>query len=175
MCIVPMDHGTTLGPIHGIDDYFKTIRLINKAGPNAIVLHKGLLIRVSQDEELACGNYIMHLSVSTVLSKDPQYKVLVSSVEEAVKLGALGVSIHINFGVDAEADMIKDLGTVSKTCLEWGMPLLAMVYSFKEDNNLDHMIHAARIAEELGADIVKIAYPGTQQKTKEIIDKIIFQ
>ncbi|OJU09419.1 MAG: hypothetical protein BGN88_09820 [Clostridiales bacterium 43-6] len=172
ICIVAMDHGITNGPILGIEDYVNAIRLINQAKPNAIILHKGLLMKISNFPELASGNYIMHLSASTLLNKNSHLKVLVASVEEAIKLGALGVSIHINFGVESDCAMLEDLGLVSRACSEWGIPLLAMVYNHISNDEIDHIIHSARIAEELGADIIKIPHPGTQEKVKQIIDKI---
>ena len=43
---------------------------------------------------------IIHLSGATNLAPDPNRKVLVCSVERALKMGADGVSIHINIGAD---------------------------------------------------------------------------
>ncbi len=171
-CIAPIDHGATMGPIEGIQDYIGTIKSIFGGGADALVLHKGLLSAVAAYPELSKGRYIMHLSASTILSYDSTYKVLVGSVEEAVKLGADGVSVHINLGVGYEAQMLKDLGNIAKACLEWGMPLLAMMYTHKVPWQIKHTMHAARLAEELGVDIVKIGYPGTIKETQELIKSV---
>ncbi len=171
-CIVPIDHGATLGPIDGIQDYSGTIRKILDGGADAVILHKGLLRSIANCPELAKGNYLLHLSVSTILSMDPTYKVLAGTVEEAVRLGAEGVSVHVNLGVASEPEMIKDLGAVARACMEWGMPLLAMMYSHKIPNDFHHIMHAARLAQELGADIVKVTYPGSYESTGELINSV---
>lgn len=155
-CIVPLDHGTTIGPVIGINDYLTTIYEVLKGGANAIVLHKGLLKEVSKHPAITNGNYFMHLSVSTILSSDPSFKVLVGTVEEAIKLGAIGVSIHVNLATMNDSEMLKDLGNISKICMEWSMPLLAMMYVYKKNIEVFNIAHAARIAEELGADIIKV-------------------
>ncbi len=164
--IVPIDHGTTFGPIDGLKDYICLTNKIIDGGADAIIMHKGLLRAVAKYPKLARGKYIMHLSASTMLNSDPTNKVLVSSVEEAIKLGADGVSVQVNLGVPTESNMIKDLGMVSKACLEWGMPLLVMIYSH---SNTRDAAHEARVAEELGADIVKINYPGSAEKVEQVV------
>ncbi|WP_010250893.1 2-amino-3,7-dideoxy-D-threo-hept-6-ulosonate synthase [Acetivibrio cellulolyticus] len=168
-CIVPMDHGVTLGPIDGIQDYVGTITQILSGGADAIVLHKGLLKSVASHTELSKGRYIMHLSASTSLSNDSTHKVLTGSVEEAVKLGADGVSVHVNLGVWSEGEMTRDLGIVARDCMEWGMPLLVMIYTHKNPKDINAIMHSARVAEELGADIVKIGYPGSFENTEKLI------
>jgi len=168
-CIVPMDHGVTLGPIDGIRDYAGTITQVVSGGADALVLHKGLLKSVTSHSQLSKGRYIMHLSASTSLSNDSNHKVLTGSVEEAVKLGADGVSVHINLGVWSEGEMIKDFGMVARDCMEWGMPLLAMIYTHKNPEDINAVMHSARVAEELGADIVKVGYPGSIENTEKLI------
>lgn len=172
-CIVPIDHGTTLGPITGLQDAVNTIGNIVAGGADALVLHKGLLSMAAQHHELSKGKYLMHLSVSTALGPDANHKVIVGTVEEAVKLGADGISIHVNIGTESEREMIKDFGNISAACLEWGMPLLAMMYC-KKDSHKDpgQIAHAARLGQELGADIVKVDYPGTKEGMEEIVNGV---
>jgi len=106
----------------------------------------------------------VHISASSVLSPDPNAKVQVCTVEEVIKMGADAVSMHINIGSETEADQLEQLGTISRDCTDWGMPLLAMMYprGKKITNPHDpmHVAHAARIGAELGADVVKTVYTG---------------
>ena len=37
--------------------------------------------------------------------------------------------VHLNIGTEGDAQMLKDLGMVSRKCEEWGMPLLVMIYN----------------------------------------------
>lgn len=165
-CIVPIDHGATYGPISGIENCYETIAKIKNGGASAIVLHKGILSRISQFQGLVDANYIMHISASTSLGAHQSEKVLVGSVEEAIKLGAVGVSIHVNLGVESEPRMLRDFGAVSEKCNDWGMPLLAMMYA---DSSVESIAHAARLAQEMGADIVKVNYPGTAEEMRHVI------
>jgi len=114
----------------------------------------------------------MHLSASTSLSPDPNDKVLVTSVEEAIKMGADGVSVHINIGAETEGEMLRSLGMTAMKCREWGMPLVAMMYprgrKITSENSAGYVKVAARVAAELGADIVKTNYTGSVETFREV-------
>jgi predicted phospho-2-dehydro-3-deoxyheptonate aldolase len=167
-----MDHGISSGPITGLIDMKKTVAEVSDGGANAIVIHKGLVESGHRKRGRDVG-LIIHLSASTSLSPDPNTKVLVCTVEEALRLGADAVSIHVNIGADDENEMLKDFGRVSKAAKEWGMPLLAMVYTRgqKIKNEYDSKVvkHAARVGAELGADIVKVPYTGSVESFGEVV------
>ena len=171
--IVPMDHGITMGPIPGLINMKETVDQIAAGGANAIILHKGIMESGHRGQGAVVG-LIIHLSGSTVLSPDPNAKVLVCSVEETIRLGADAVSIHVNIGSDDEKVMLKDLGSVAKATRDWGMPLVAMMYTRgpKIENEYDPKVvkHAARIGAELGADIVKVAYTGSAESFSQVVD-----
>ncbi|MGA1796311.1 MAG: 2-amino-3,7-dideoxy-D-threo-hept-6-ulosonate synthase [bacterium] len=170
--IVPMDHGVTMGPIKGIVDMRDMVNEISEGGANAVLGHIGLPLHGHRRHGRDIG-LILHLSGSTVWAPDPNAKVLVNTVEMALKIGADAVSVHINIGAESESDMLKDLGEVSIKCHEWGMPLLAMMYTrgekFSDERSVEGIKHAARIAAELGADIVKVSYPGTREGFAEVV------
>lgn len=160
--IVPMDHGVSSGPIEGIVDIRSAVADVAEGGADAVVLHKGMVRAGHRGRGRDIG-LIVHLSASTDWAPTKNDKVLVCTVEEAIKLGADGVSVHVNIGADLEREMLRDLGYVAKVCEEWGMPLLAMVYGRGKDmNQYDPQVvaHCARLGAELGADIVKVPYTG---------------
>jgi len=171
--IVPMDHGVTVGPIPGIVNMREMVNAMAEGGANAVLGHMGLPLhghrRYGKDVGL-----ILHLSGSTVWSPDPNAKVLVNTVENALRNGADGVSVHVNIGAANEADMLRDLGEVSVKCMEWGMPLLAMMYTrgekFSSETSLEGIRHAARIAAELGADLVKVNYTGSPASFAKVVE-----
>jgi class I fructose-bisphosphate aldolase len=170
--IVPMDHGVSSGPIEGIVDIRSAVDDVAEGGANAVVLHKGMVKAGHRGRGKDIG-LIVHLSASTDLSPTKNDKVLVCTVEEAIKLGADGVSVHVNIGADMEREMLKDLGYVAKVCEEWGMPLLAMVYGRGKDiNQYDPKViaHCARIGAELGADIVKVPYSGEPESFRLAVE-----
>ncbi len=170
--IIPVDHGVTVGPVTGLINMQETIRSVALGGANAIVMHKGLV-------EKALGNregvgLILHLSAGTQIAIDPNCKTLICTVEEAVRLGADAISIHINLGTEEEKSMLRDLGAVSKAAMEWGMPLLAMMYvktsKGDDENDVKIVKHAARLGAELGADIIKVPYTGSPESFREVVE-----
>jgi predicted phospho-2-dehydro-3-deoxyheptonate aldolase len=170
--IVPMDHGTTVGPIRGLEDMRDTVTKVVNGGANAILMHKGMVQAGHRGGGRDIG-LIVHLSAGTALSPDPNAKVLVCTVEEAIKLGADAVSIHVNVGAPTDADMLRDFGEVSESCLHWGMPLVAMVYTrgpkIESEFDIKYVKHAARLGAELGADIVKVNYSGSPDSFREVV------
>jgi DhnA family fructose-bisphosphate aldolase class Ia len=69
--------------------------------------------------------------------------------------------------------MLAQLGRVSERCLEWQMPLVAMMYTrgpkIKNEFDVNNVKHAARVGAELGADIVKVPYTGSVDSFTEVI------
>ncbi len=170
--IVPLDHGISMGPIHGLVDMKSTIDKIASGGATAVVLHKGVVPYGHRSFGHDIG-LIVHLSASTSLGTDPNAKVIVTTVEEAIKMGADSVSIHINLGANTEQEMLRDVGTASRKCNEWGIPLMVMIYprgkDIKDGYDVDLIKQCARAAMELGADIVKTSYTGDIDSFREVV------
>jgi len=170
--IVPMDHGTTVGPIPGIEDMRETVTNVVNGGANAILMHKGMVGAGHRGEGRDIG-LIVHLSAGTSLSPDPNTKVPVCTVEEAIRLGADAVSIHVNLGASTDADMLRHFGETSQLCLRWGMPLVAMMYTrgpkIESEFDVKYVKHAARVGAELGADIVKVNYTGSAESFSTVV------
>lgn len=171
--IVPMDHGVTVGPIPGIVDIREAVDLVAMGGANAVVAHKGVVGKGHRKSGADIG-LIVHLSASTAMSPTPHAKTIVCSVEEAVKMGADAVSVHVNIGNGDEKEMLRDFGRISYDARTWGMPLMAMMYPRGEavENEYDTraVAHAARIGAEMGADIVKVSYTGCPESFRKVVD-----
>ncbi len=171
--IVPMDHGVTVGPIHGLIDMAATVDSVASGGANAILMHKGLVESGHRSSGKDIG-LIVHLSASTVLAPDSNAKTLVCTVEEAVRLGADAVSIHVNIGANTESEMLFNMGQISRACRDWGMPLFAMMYTrgakIKNEYDVSVVKHAARVGAELGADIVKVNYTGSPESFRQVVE-----
>ena len=171
--ILPLDHGVTIGPVHGITNLKNIVNIAAEGGATAVVEHKGMVVHGFRGSGKDIG-LIVHLSASTNLSEFSNTKTLVGTVEEAIKLGADAVSIHINIGDINEREMLSDFGKISKEAREWGMPLLAMVYprgnNIKNSYDPELIAHCARLGAELGADIVKVSYSGDIESFKKVCE-----
>ncbi len=170
--IVPMDHGVTLGPIKGLIKMAETVNKVAEGGADAVLGHIGLPLYGHRGYGKDVG-LILHLSASTKYAPDPNRKVLVNDVEEALKLGADAVSVHINIGAEDEWMMLESLGKVAKDARKWGMPLLAMMYprgkKISSEHDPEAVALAARVGAELGADIVKTNYTGTPESFEDVV------
>jgi predicted phospho-2-dehydro-3-deoxyheptonate aldolase len=170
--IVPMDHGVSVGPIEGLEDMRAAVSKVVGGGANAILMHKGMVLAGHRGAGRDVG-LIIHLSAGTSISPDPNAKELVCSVEEAIKLGADAVSVHINLGAETDKEMLAQLGFVSEQCMEWQMPLVAMMYTrgpkIKNEFDVANVKLAARVGAELGADIVKVPYTGSVDTFAEVV------
>jgi len=170
--IIPMDHGVTVGPVEGLADMRSAISKVVAGGANAILIHKGIVSAGHRGTGKDVG-LIIHLSGGTSISPDPNAKELVCTVEEAIKLGADAVSVHINLGAETDKEMLRQLGQVSKRCFEWQMPLVAMMYTrgpkIKDEYDVNNVKHAARVGAELGADIVKVVYTGSVDSFAQVV------
>ncbi len=171
--IVPLDHGVSVGPIHGVVDLRDTVDKVAEGGANAVLMHKGLPRRTHRGHGRDIG-LIIHLSASTDLSPFPNAKTLVGDVEDAIRLGADAVSVHINLGDETERNMLGELGQITSRADHWGMPVLAMVYARgpKIKNGFDPEVvkHCARLGEELGADVVKVPYTGDKDTFSRVVE-----
>ena len=171
--IVPMDHGVSVGPIAGLVDAKTAVTEVAEGGADAVLMHKGL-VRCGHRSSGRDVGLIVHLSASSNLSPNANTKVLVASVEDALRLGADGVSVHVNMGDAAEGNMLADLGRVASEAHNWGLPLLAMVYGrgplIKNSFDPEVVAHCARMAVELGADIVKVPYCGNIDSFAHVVE-----
>ncbi|MDI1495434.1 MAG: fructose-bisphosphate aldolase [Cenarchaeum symbiont of Oopsacas minuta] len=165
-----MDHGISNGPILGLKDPHKIISKCAGNGLTSVIINKGILKSMPNPTKIGI---LVHLSSSTSLSSQLDRKVLNGTVEEAVRLGADGISLHINIGGSDDAEMLSQLGKVSDECHMWNMPLLAMMYprgeNIKDPHDADTVAHVARIGAECGADIVKTVYTGDPESFAEIV------
>ncbi|CCO23825.1 2-amino-3,7-dideoxy-D-threo-hept-6-ulosonate synthase [Maridesulfovibrio hydrothermalis] len=170
--IVPMDHGISVGPIEGLRNMREAVGDMVQGGANAVLGHKGL-VRCGHRMEGRDVGLIIHLSGSTSLSPFPNAKTLVGTVEDALRLGADAVSVHLNLGDETESQMLSDLGKVSSIATGWGVPVLAMVYArgpkIKDEFDPEIVAHCARVGEELGADIVKVPYTGDVESFSSVV------
>jgi fructose-bisphosphate aldolase/2-amino-3,7-dideoxy-D-threo-hept-6-ulosonate synthase len=168
--IVPMDHGVSIGPVKGITNMQTIINQLLKGNVDAVLVHKGIAKRVNTGN----AGLIIQLSAMSNLSPNPNNKVQVCTVQEAIRLGADAVSVHVNVGAQDEDKMLAKLGKVADECDTYGMPLLAMMYprgpKIQNEHAADVVAHTARLGAELGADIIKANYTGDIETFKLVIE-----
>ena len=168
---VPLDHSVSDGPMAGNAEWERLVRAVALGGADAIVVHKGRMRSVVPAQLGECA-VVVHLSASTVHAADVNAKVLVGDVEEAVRLGADAVSVHVNIGSDTEHQQLADLGAVAGSCQRWGVPLIAMAYArgprVADSHDPALLAHVVSIAADLGADLVKTSMAAPAERMIEV-------
>lgn len=168
--IVPMIHsiiGETVNMSESVDK-------VARRGADAVVLPKGEVPNGHRGGGKDVG-LIVHMSSTTNFSGNPDEKVIVCSVKEAVNLGADGVSIHVNMETGKERQIFEEFAAIVDQSNEYGMPLLAMVYPLEnsvengKEYDVDNVVRCARLADELGVDIVNVNYTGSTESFQNVI------
>jgi len=169
--IVPMDHGITIGAVAGLKDIESTIDAITRGGADAILTQKGIAPRVHPHKN--GQGYIVHVNGSTSIGPDENDKRMTCTVEEAIRVGADAVSFHINVGSNYEPEQITQLSELTADATRFGIPVLAMAYARGpgiDGADPEALGHAVRLAEEVGADIVKTGYSGDADSFQHVIE-----
>ena len=162
--LVALDHSVTVGAGGGLSDMASVMRAAADGGADGVIAHRGSAAREMPVQRSTA--LVVHLSGNTTLSDRPELKARVCDPEVAFALGADAVSAHVTLGGGHAEDRaaLADLARVAASCDRLGVPLLVMTYvdGTQPGNEGPAILHGARVAAELGADIVKAAHPGEE-------------
>ncbi|MCK4417353.1 MAG: fructose-bisphosphate aldolase [Candidatus Latescibacteria bacterium] len=183
MVLVTMDHGICISPMMEISNPAKVIQQIVEGGADAMLLTPGIA-KCAYKELVGKASLIVRIDgTATSIGPDLTNDELIYSVEGASSLGADAVATFGVIGVSREAQLSQKIARVSEDCDEWGMPHLVEMCP---DEMLRHQFtdrakrewpsdpelvkYHARVAAELGADIVKGYYTGDPKTFREVIE-----
>lgn len=177
--ICALDHGMTSPQfLSGLRDTGARVREAQAGGANVFMLGKGFT-RLVVDELNRDTSFAMLLSASAAQATQPNIIVEVGQVEEALRLGADAVVVYVALTGDNEPRMIEFLARVGGECERLGMPFIAeaefpsayaTLESLTAEYGADYLLRNSRLCAELGADIVKTNWPGSQQSFAEIVE-----
>ena len=172
--IIPVDDSALSGPEDGLRDMKSLLSQISDGGVNAIIGFRGTFTKYPT--LVKEKGKIFNLTFSSTRSNHTK-KVQITTVEDARRLGADAVAVHVNICSRYAGEMFEILGRVRSDCdkVDGGIPLLAFMYPRGEtsdgtDENFYQLYeshpeeytklvkHAVRIGAELGADIIKTPY-----------------
>lgn len=169
--ILPFDQGLEHGPV----DFFANpdsqdtdyiIRLAIAGNYSAVAVHIGLAEKY-YPKYAGKMPLLLKLNGKTNIPSDAEaLSPLTGTVEDAIRLGADAVGYTLFVGSPNQAQDITTLNEVRFDCERYGMPMIVWSYPRGEaieakggKDSLYAVDYAARVAEELGADIVKINLP----------------
>lgn len=184
MVLVTIDHGICISPMKEIADIKKVVREVVEGGADAVLLTPGMA-KITYKELVGTDTSLMLRIDGTATSIGPDLTndELIYSVEGAIQLGADAVATFGVIGVPREAQLSKKIGMVAEECYKMGVPMMTEMIP---DEMLKHQFddraerkwpkdpeivkYSARVATELGADIVKGYYTGDLETFKEVIE-----
>ncbi len=171
LLFLPIDQGIE----HGPRDFFPNpaskdpeyqFRLAAEAGYSAIACQIGLATKYYPDY---AGQVPLILKVNGKTDVPPSEDALSTtnaSVEDAVRLGADAVGYTLYVGSPRQGEDLHQLQTVREDCDRFGMPLVIWAYprgsAIEKKGGRDSFYaidYAARMAMEMGADVVKLNMP----------------
>lgn len=171
LLFLPIDQGIE----HGPRDFFPNpaskdpeyqFRLAAEAGYSALACEIGMATKY-YPAYAGQVPLLLKLNAKTEIpSADEAFSPCNANVEDAVRLGADAVGYTLYFGSPRQDDDMIQLGKVRQDCDRFGMPLV--VWSYPRGRDVDakggrdsfyQIDYAARVAMEMGADVVKLNMP----------------
>lgn len=178
MLLLPIDQGLEHGPI----DFFENpdaadpefqCRLAVDAGYSGIVFHFGLAEKYMK-KYAGKIPLVLKINGKTSIPPDNQaFSSLTGTVEDAVRLGADAIGYTLYVGSPAQDRDFDQFTLVRQEAERLGIPVIMWAYprgeSVEEKGGKDSLFaidYAARVACELGADVVKINVPKISENKK---------
>ena len=179
MLLLPIDHGVEHGPVdffanpESIDPDYQ-LRLAKEGGYSGIVFHIGLAEKYMRDY---AGEVplVLKLNGKTNIPSDARaFSAQDATVEDAVRLGADAVGYTLYVGSPRQDEDFIQLMRIRADCERYGMPLIVWSYprgeAIEKKGGRDCLYavdYAARLANELGADVVKLNVPKFEDPRNE--------
>lgn len=141
----------------------------------ALAVQKGIAETYHEDYEDDVNLLVKLNGTSDLWDPEDYYSPLNCTVQYAVEeLGAEAVGFTMYAGSDYEAQMFETFRQVQEEAARYDVPLVMWAYPrgrlIKNDKKPGIISYAARIGLELGADMVKCKYPGSQKNWEKIED-----
>ncbi|KAB2855599.1 MAG: fructose-bisphosphate aldolase [Bauldia sp.] len=171
LMLLPIDQGIE----HGPRDFFPNpaskdpdyqFRLAAEAGYSALACQIGMAEKYYPDYAGQVPLILKLNGKTDVPPSDEALSTTNASVEDAVRLGADAVGYTLYVGSPRQGEDLHQLKGVREDCDRYGMPLV--IWSYPRGRDIDAkggqlcfyaIDYAARLAMEMGADVVKLNYP----------------
>ena len=166
--IFPLDIVVPVGRFEGAQDTGALLDMSSAVGVNAVLLRWGEAKRYADRVGPNVG-LIVRVSGSTGLHDGDRWPGLLNSVESSLAIGGDAVCIDVEIGGVNEAESLKSLSAVCEEAEQLGTAVLAEVHVGSEvaaaaqGGRAEALAWGARTVQELGADLVKVAHPGSAE------------
>jgi class I fructose-bisphosphate aldolase len=171
MVILPVDQGFEHGPARsfaknpdGYDPEYH-IKLAIESGCNAYAAPLGALELVARDY---AGEIPLILKINnseTLFTNKAPISALTSSVDDAIRLGCVGIGFTIYPGSANRKEMYEEIAVASSKAKTAGLVVVIWSYprgeqlSKEGETGIDVIAYSAHLAAQLGAHIIKVKPP----------------
>ncbi len=171
MVILPVDQGFEHGPARsfaknpdGFDPAYH-IELAIESGCNAYAAPLGALELVARDY---AGEIPLILKINnseTLYSDKSPISALTSHIDDAVRLGCVGIGFTIYPGSSNRKQMYEEIAVAASEAKRQGLVVVIWAYARGEqlskegETGIDVIAYSAHIAAQLGAHIIKVKPP----------------
>lgn len=176
--IMPVDHGLIFDRIEGLETPSAPFAAWAENDVTGFMMTPG---QVKQTEKF----FAAHPHLTRVLTIDTYYDFrelgggshgLITTIEEAVRMGVDAVKMLFpwNMSKTERVEMCTRVGAVVAACDHWDIPLVlepVLIGAPRSEEVIEQEEKVARIAYDLGAHIIKIAFPG-EERTKRLVDEL---
>jgi class I fructose-bisphosphate aldolase len=167
--ILAYDHGIEHGPADFTEnpetmDPDTVFELGTHDAVTAMAVQKGLAegYYPSYEDDM---NLLLKVNGTTSLWMGEPDQPVNCTVDYAVELGADAIGFTIYGGSNNEVEMFEEFREVQESCRDHGIPAVMWSYprgqGLKNDTAPKTISYATRLALEIGADMVKVKYPGS--------------
>lgn len=155
--MLAVDHGYFLGPTTGLENWAKSVRpLIPYC--DTLFATRGM-IRACLDPAIDVPVMLRASGGTSIVGKELLHEGITCSIEEMIRMNAVGFGYSITVGMDWERDTILDFARLADKAERYGLIAMAVTAVGKElGKDARYLALACRIAAEHGANIVKTYY-----------------
>ncbi len=183
--VVAFDHGVHLGMLEGIEKPGTTLETLAEAGADAFLVGPGIARRfASVFTGRGAPALILRLDWTNrwrpadMLGSEEGRGCLMGTVEDAARLGADAVLVYMFIGYQdpaAEAQQAADVTRVAMACEQLGIgciiePMARGLRVGEDVYNAKYIAAYARMACELGADVLKTDYSYDAESFRSVIE-----
>jgi len=167
--ILPVDHGLTLGRIEGLEDPVARVDGLLDLPCDALLMAPGLT-------RLTADRFARRAAPARLLTLDTFFRLpgetaagagLAGSVEQAARLGVDCLKLFMAWNVPSRerAGTLSRIAEVVRRAEEFDLPVMLEPIAVGEQRTPEAIAvegDGARAALEVGADVIKVAYPGPE-------------
>ena len=174
--VMAIDHGYIFSVLPAMKNPGKVLSEVARAGVDAFLSTVGMADKLG-DAFLGRGIIMRMDGASTFMGSKDKPVQRVVTVEDALRLGADAV-IGMGFpGSKWEDQILQHLAQNIADSNKWGMPVMAEMlprgFEGGEDSRTPASItFACRLGAEMGADMIKTEYTGSQETFKELCESV---